>query len=108
MMAEPSTAVANGDPSSGDLEHILVYRRTKNEYDRLLGRNISNPKKQEAILDVLKRERLIEKVKRRMIGVEEALESFASDVTSSERRIIGDSGQRSKVPSRADRRRRTR
>ena len=63
-----------------ELDHILIYREDRDESDRLFGRSISHAKRQSAIMDVIKRERMVEKVKRRLLTMERETEAAARAV----------------------------
>ncbi len=50
------------------LDQIVVYSDDKREMDRLFGDSVSYAKRQKAILAVVKRERLVEKIRRQVLG----------------------------------------
>ena len=54
------------------LDQIVVYSDDKREMDRLFGDSVSYAKRQKAILAVVKRERLVEKIRRQVLGSLEA------------------------------------
>jgi hypothetical protein len=50
------------------LDHITVYPEDKKEMDRLFGDNVSYAKRQHAIVEIIKRERLVDKVRRKILS----------------------------------------
>jgi hypothetical protein len=80
-MADPEPPPKNGDSTGKKLDHIIVYSDDKREMDRLFGESTSYAKRQKAILTVIKRERLVEKVRRQVLGGIEELEGRITRVS---------------------------
>jgi len=89
-VSAPETEVPKALNGEKKLDHITVYPEDKTEMDRLFGRNVSYAKRQQAILDVVKRERLVDKVRRKILGAAEAV---------SEGVYLVDHGQTTEAPS---------
>ncbi len=64
-------------PADDPLKTIAVRREDAKEADRLFGDSTSYARRFGAILDVIKRERLVEKVRRQILG---GLETVADEV----------------------------
>lgn len=91
-----------------DLKNIAVRREDAAESDRIFGKAGSYADRFHAMLETIKRNRKVEEVRRRILGVEEAIGEFADAVASTERRIIRDSKQRDAASGRVEPRHRVR
>jgi hypothetical protein len=58
------------------------------ELDRLLGDNVSYPKRVRGMIEVIKRERLIEKVRRKILGTEEILSGITRTLPEDESELV--------------------
>jgi len=61
------------------LEHVYIWKKDRDEADRLFGDSTSHARRFNAILDVIKRERLVEKVRRQVLGGLEAVYLVSSE-----------------------------
>lgn len=71
-------------PDENGLKSVAIYRRDDRRLDQIAGDSVSTAKKVEAILDVIQRERLVEKVRRKILGVAEAGEEVLRRITPAE------------------------
>ncbi|HEV2520731.1 MAG TPA: hypothetical protein VGX00_09010, partial [Thermoplasmata archaeon] len=91
MMAAAPETQTEQVPKESSHKTVGIRRETDAKIKRLFGERPSYADVVDALVDNAVRNRQVENVRRRILGVTEAIESFARAVTSTERRIIRDS-----------------
>ncbi len=51
-----------------ELQHVLIYKEDREEAERLYGKNVSFAKRYHEQIETEKRERLVEKIRRKLLG----------------------------------------
>jgi hypothetical protein len=67
--------------NGGALKPVNVYKDDAEETDRILGSNVSWAKRYREMLKLVKRERLVDKLRRAILGVEEATGQLVGGIT---------------------------
>jgi hypothetical protein len=82
-VSAPESAVE--DPPTKNLDNelrqVALYKKDKEEMDRLFGDSTSYARKVHEMLKVVRRERLIDKVRRAILGVSDTIEDAVSGIT---------------------------